>query len=460
MRLRRIGGMAALVVALGLGLALSLGLWSSWTASAQDTFIVNDNTTPAEDGCDDPDYETEDIQTAIDHGDVADGDTLMICDGTYSPPDSIQVTKELIIEGRAAADRADILIESVAHDGFVVSADNVTLRHLTLEGSGTDRGIWVTGDDATIEDVEVSDFSQGIFLDASEGTTVQDSDAHDNASDGIIADSGSGNTIQRNASQDNGAAGIALEDEDEALIAENVVSGNTLEQIFLDADSAIINVFVLRNQITSASDGIFIDQIDRADSLIVIGGRPEDANTFSGTYDPVAGDYYVELACVSENTVDATYNFWGAGLQATDIAARIFNDEADAATECPVAADDPKGAVVFHPWATEPAPTPTPSPTPTATATPTPGNTRTSNLSPQGWHSLAWSGAKGTIPATALSCIEGKLSIAYMYVGTTGDWLRYVPGNTTLTNITAVNKYDSLFVLINVAGASCVMPVE
>jgi len=459
MRLRRIGGMAALVVALGLGLALSLGLWSSWTASAQDTFIVNDNTTPAEDGCDTPDYQTDDIQEAIDDGDVADGDTLMICDGTYSPPDSIQVTKELIIEGRAAADRADILIESVAHDGFVVSAENVTIRHLTLEGSGTDRGIWVSDNNATIEDVEVSDWSQGIFLDAAEGTTVQDSDIHDNANQGIVAADGSGNTIQRNASQDNGT-GIDLEDEDEALIAENVVSGNTLEQIFLDADSAIINVFVLRNQITSASDGIFIDQIDRADSLIVIGGRPEDANTFSGTYDPVAGDYYVELACVSENTVDATYNFWGAGLQATDIAARIFNDETDAATECPVAADDPKGAVVFHPWATEPAPTVTPSPTPTATATPTPGNTRTINLSPQGWHSLVWSGANGTAPATALNCIAGQFSIAYMYVGTTGDWLRYVPGNTTLTNITTVNKYDSLFVLINVAGASCVMPVD
>jgi parallel beta-helix repeat protein len=451
--------MAALVVALGLGLALSLGLWSSWTASAQDTFIVNDNTTPAEDGCDTPDYQTDDIQEAIDDGDVADGDTLMICDGTYSPPDSIQVTKELIIEGRAAADRADILIESVAHDGFVVSAENVTIRHLTLEGSGTDRGIWVSDNNATIEDVEVSDWSQGIFLDAAEGTTVQDSDIHDNANQGIVAADGSGNTIQRNASQDNGT-GIDLEDEDEALIAENVVSGNTLEQIFLDADSAIINVFVLRNQITSASDGIFIDQIDRADSLIVIGGRPEDANTFSGTYDPVAGDYYVELACVSENTVDATYNFWGAGLQATDIAARIFNDETDAATECPVAADDPKGAVVFHPWATEPAPTVTPSPTPTATATPTPGNTRTINLSPQGWHSLVWSGANGTAPATALNCIAGQFSIAYMYVGTTGDWLRYVPGNTTLTNITTVNKYDSLFVLINVAGASCVMPVD
>jgi parallel beta-helix repeat protein len=364
----------------------------------------------------------------------------------------------VIIEGRAAGNRADILIEAVANDGFVVTADNVTIRHLTLEGSGTDRGIWISGNDVTIEDVEVSDFSQGISLDASEGTTVQDSETHDNANHGIIADSGSGNTIQRNTSQDN-ATGIVLEDEDEALVAENVVSGNTLEQIFLDSDAVSLNVRVLRNQITSASDGIFIDQIDRADSLIVIGGRPEDANTFSGTYDPVAGDYYVELVCTSENTVDASYNFWGAGLQAADIAARIFNDENDAATECP-GADDPKGAVVFHPWATAAAPTVTPSPTPTATPTPTPGNTRTINLSPQGWHSLAWSGADATAPADALDCIEGKFSIAYMYVGTTGDWLRYVPGNDTLTNIDEVNKYDPLFVLINVAGAECLMPVE
>jgi hypothetical protein len=84
MRRTRIAGIAGLLAALAIGLALSLGLWGSWTASAQDTFIVNDDTSPTEGGCDTPDFETERIQDAIDSGLVADGDTLVICPGTYT----------------------------------------------------------------------------------------------------------------------------------------------------------------------------------------------------------------------------------------------------------------------------------------------------------------------------------------------------------------------------------------
>ena len=94
MRLTRIGA-AAFIAALAIVLALSLGLWSHWTASAQDTFIVNDDTTPRRGGCDTPDFQTEDIEDAIDSGLVADGDTLMICEGTYNPPSAIEVNKEL-----------------------------------------------------------------------------------------------------------------------------------------------------------------------------------------------------------------------------------------------------------------------------------------------------------------------------------------------------------------------------
>ena len=77
-------------------------LVGNWTASAQDTFIVNDDTARPTDGCDTPDFQTEDIQDAIDSGLVADGDTLMICEGTYNPPDAIEVTKDLHHRGLAA----------------------------------------------------------------------------------------------------------------------------------------------------------------------------------------------------------------------------------------------------------------------------------------------------------------------------------------------------------------------
>jgi hypothetical protein len=108
-----------------------------------------------------------------------------------------------------------------------------------------------------------------------------------------------------------------------------------------------------------------------------------------------------------------------------------------------------------------PTPTPTPSPTPSSTATPTPGTTRTVNLSPQGWQTFVWSGADATDPAVALACISDKYGIAYEWIGTTtpAQWLRYIPGRPELSNITAVNKYDSLLVLITADGVSCQMPV-
>ena len=71
---------------------------------------MNDDTAPAADGCDTPDFQTEDIEDAVDSGLVADGDTLVICEGTYNPPDAIAVTKGLTIEGRAGANRDDITI--------------------------------------------------------------------------------------------------------------------------------------------------------------------------------------------------------------------------------------------------------------------------------------------------------------------------------------------------------------
>jgi hypothetical protein len=141
MRYKRIGGMVGSIAVLAVALGLSLGLWSYWTASAQDTFVVNDDTAPAADGCDTPDFQTEDIEDAIDSGLVADGDTLMICDGTYNPATPIEVNKDLTIEGRAAGARDDIAIQGTAgNDGCDPGGrrDNPPLK---LTGACCDRGI-------------------------------------------------------------------------------------------------------------------------------------------------------------------------------------------------------------------------------------------------------------------------------------------------------------------------------
>ena len=452
----RIGGMAAFIAALAIALGLSLGLWSYWTASAQDTFVVNDDTTPTDDGCGTPDFETEDIEDAIDSGLVADGDTLMICEGTYNPTNSIEVTKDLTIEGRAAADRDNIAIQGTAgNDGFVISVDGVTIRHLKLTGAVADRGIAIqsNADNNTIQDMEITAWNIGVITGDAQGNVIQTSEIHDNADAGITAQSGESTVIQTNDITDNTNNGINLENEDQALVDSNSLSGNGLAQIQVIGRTT---AKIVRNTIDTASDGIYMGNLP-AEALITIGGSADMANTFTGPF--VAPDYYVKLHCSAETTVNATYNWWGSAVR-VDIANRIFNDEDDAGVECAAPKD---GAVVFHPWATGPAPTPTPTPTPTAsvtpTPTPTPGGTRTVNLSPQGWHTLSWSGANATDPATALACLSSNFSIAYMYVGATQDWLRYIPGNATLSNITAVNKYDSLFVLISAAGVTCEMSV-
>src|SRR3972149_4358748 len=186
MRWRRIG-VAAFIAALAIGLALSLGLWGQWTASAQDTFVVNDDTTPTEGGWGTPDFETEDIEDATDGGRVADGDTLVICEGTYNPPDAIEVTKALTIEGRAEASRDDIVVEGVAGaDGFVVSEDGVTVRHLKLVGTGgTVAGIRTRADDATMQDLEITAWELGVWMEGQEDNVLETSNVHDNTQMGV-----------------------------------------------------------------------------------------------------------------------------------------------------------------------------------------------------------------------------------------------------------------------------------
>jgi parallel beta-helix repeat protein len=467
MKWTRTSGIAAFVAALAIVLALSLGLWSHWTASAQDTFIVNDDTTPAVDGCDTPDFQTEDIEDAIDSGLVADGDTLMICEGTYNPPSEIEVTKALTIEGRAAADRSNIAIQGTG-DGFKISVAAVTLRHLKLTGSGAPVvGVRIESpaSAALIQDLEITGWTLGIRIVNADKNVVETSDIHDNTDVGVDAGDGAQNVIQNNEIVDNTNYGINLDNEDQALVDGNSLSGNGLAQIQVLHKTL---VSIVRNQIETASDGIYIGEVP-AEALIEIGGSADMANTFTGTFG--APNYYVELLCSAQDTVDATYNWWGATTR-IDIANRIFNDEDDASTEC-TAPNDVNGAVVFHPWATGPAPTPTPSPTPTATGTPTPtptatatatatpGATRTIDLSPQGWQDLAWSGANATDPGTALACIAGKYSIAYAWEGPTVGFKRYVEGCAIpgICNMSALNKYDTLLVNISAAGVTCVMPV-
>ena len=395
-------------------------------------------------------------------------DIIRVCEGTY--PGNVTINKKVIVEGRAEANRADVKIEVAAAgtNGLIVAADGVTIRHLTLDGpTSNDNGILLNAgtDDATISDVEATDWDYGIYVNDSTGTVVEDSSLHDNAEDGVLLGGGERNTVRDNEIKKNGDDGVYVDDSDEALVEGNTISGNTNEQIEVYDKS---HVRIHRNQIdTTSGDGIWIG-----------GGRCRRRPSSRSAARPRTPTPSPAPSAVPTTTLSWTATLrtqWtppttgGAAPSGSDIANRIFNDEDDIA-EC-AAPDDVKGAVVFHPWATGPAPTPTPSPTPSPTATPTatgtptptatPGATRTIDLSPQGWHDLAWSGANATDPGTALACIAGKYSIAYAWEGPTTGFKRYVEGCAIpgICNMADLNKYDTLLVNISAAGVTCVMPV-
>jgi parallel beta-helix repeat protein len=439
------------VVAVVAALTVCLGAWQGWLAeAAPDVVYVNDNLLPDVEGCNAPDGTT--IAEGITAADPAD--TVVVCEGTYDG--SVTVGKSVIIEGRAAADRADIVVEGgTGSDGFTVTADDVTIRHMQFDGvdaSGT--GIHVTGDGATIQDVEGLNWVNAIRLDGSSESVVEECEVDDNNL-GIWVAEGENNLIRNNLAGDNNAMGVVVENEDLTLVTDNDLSGS-VAALYLDADAPdILNVRVVRNTINAGagSDGVLIDVLDAADSLVVIGGRPELANTFTGSPDGVT-EFFIELSCGSEATVAAIWNYWPGIATRVGIADLIYDDEDQ--NECA----DPHGAVVFHPWATEAAPTPSPSPTPepspSPTVTPTPG-TRTFDLQ-QGWNNFVWTGATGSDPATVLSCIDGSYAIAYRLVA--GGWERYVPGDAVVSNMTNLNQYDSLLVLVTATGVQCQdMPV-
>ena len=354
--MRRIAlGLVAVAAAVSIGFGIAALTGSFPAQAAANVVYVNDNALPDVAGCNAADAST--IAGGITAADP--GDTVVLCEGTYA---GATVGKSVTIEGRAEADRADIVVEG-ASDGLTVNAANVTIQHLKLDGPSADTGILLSAaaDDSVLRDLEITDWDNGIGTPdpGPDGVLVEDSYLHDNNSNAVGFFTGAGNVVRNNRIEDNAPGyGILFREQDKSVIEGNTLSGNDDEIGILDRTVA----YVYRNTITPGVGNGVLVKFTVAESLVIIGGSAENANSFSGTLG--ADKYYVRLNCGSENTVDATWNDWGS-TNRTAIAALIFNDEDDpdaAAPDCPADVD---GAVVFHPWATGPAPTATPTPTPT-----------------------------------------------------------------------------------------------
>ena len=78
------------------------------------------------------------------------------------------MNKKLTIKGQETVDRDEIVIQVAATgtDGLAINATDVTIRHLKVDGPAvaTDDGIVGQCRDATIDDVEVTDWCTGIVM--------------------------------------------------------------------------------------------------------------------------------------------------------------------------------------------------------------------------------------------------------------------------------------------------------
>jgi len=116
--LRSRTAVVAVVMAVA-ALTFALGTWQGWLAEANGTtFIIND-AAPPEAGCGTPNFTDTNINTAIANSQVHDGDTLVLCEGTYNG--GVTVNKKITIKGQDGVDRDKIVIQ-VAAAGFTTSA--------------------------------------------------------------------------------------------------------------------------------------------------------------------------------------------------------------------------------------------------------------------------------------------------------------------------------------------------
>ncbi|MCJ7811274.1 MAG: right-handed parallel beta-helix repeat-containing protein, partial [Dehalococcoidia bacterium] len=312
-------------------LTFALGTWQGWLAEANGTtFIIND-VIPPETGCGTPNYTTKNLNDVIALADVHDGDTLVLCEGTYNG--GVTVNKKITIKGQDGVDRDKIVIQVAAAgtDGMTVSADEVTISHLKVDGPmGTDEGIIVNADDATITDVEVTEWLTGIVATWATDTIIQESDINNNEPDGILLDNASGSRIVHNTIVSNTRNGVSIDTSDLAVVQDNTMSGSAHDyyQLYITGKShvqVLRNTFVTSVGGTDSNGGIELDTPLPAEALVVIGGSDANANTFDG--DLVADMYYILLTCGSEATVNATHNYWkGAPAVSRGVAGVIFND--------------------------------------------------------------------------------------------------------------------------------------
>jgi parallel beta-helix repeat protein len=183
------------------------------------------------------------IQEAINNAD--NGDTILVKNGTYH--ESIIVNKTVSIIGESK--ETTIVNASGFYDGISITADNVTVRELTVRNAAF-RGIRIKSSRCYISNSNIIENNEGIFLDGREPeVTVRN------------------NTIIENSILRNSDIGISLWASCHNQILHNTVKDNDFLGIFLYSNAS--NNTIKRNEIRNNGDvGILLD-LDCSHNILI-----------------------------------------------------------------------------------------------------------------------------------------------------------------------------------------------
>ncbi|MCK4613537.1 MAG: right-handed parallel beta-helix repeat-containing protein, partial [Thermoplasmata archaeon] len=109
----------------------------------------------------------------------------------------------------------------------LVSASQVTLKDLAIEGRYREGIMVAYSRDCTLENLTISGYEDGIYLRHSSGITVRNSNIHDNNEDGIFCRGGDNVTIEKNVFNGNKGEAVSLTEGTYYYIRENSISNNS-----------------------------------------------------------------------------------------------------------------------------------------------------------------------------------------------------------------------------------------
>jgi len=199
---------------------------------------------------------------------------------------------------------ANFTFTSDIYEPIVVIADNIIIdgAGYTVQGPGNGTGISLNGrNNVTLKNVEVKNFTYGIYLSYSTNNTVAGNTVSNNALYGIRLYSSSNNTIIGNNASSNNDEGIRLSWHSENNnISGNTASSNGYEGIYLVLSS---NNTVTGNTASNNTYGIYLSSSSN--------------NTVTGNNASSNNDWGICLWTSSNNTVltgnNASSNY-GAGI--------------------------------------------------------------------------------------------------------------------------------------------------